>query len=359
MRKLVMILGLVCVSILTFAQQGLIQKEIIVSKNSQVKISSNNRNINVVSWNEDKVKVVVAGYTKLNAASIDEKLEKLGITIHQLGMMLNISIKEGDYSNVSINENGINIESEEGTVIIDSVNGVKIEKSGLKKSITIYVPKNSKLGVNSKYGNVNFKNEFRQLNLDVTNGNVDLEKASSLMLTSKYANFTGGDIGEAEIDFINGNFTVNNIDNGTLDTKYSNVEITTAKVINFSSTNDEYEMDEVGEVKGTKNYGNFRIGKLTGSIEMAGTNADIKVRNVAASVTNIKFDDKYADIRMPLKALKNYSVKFAGAYSTVYANFDIINKEGGDDNFKFSANVGSGANTKIDIKCINCTVDMK
>ena len=48
MRKLVMILGLVCVSILTFAQQGLIQKEISVSKNSQVKISSNNRNINVI-----------------------------------------------------------------------------------------------------------------------------------------------------------------------------------------------------------------------------------------------------------------------------------------------------------------------
>ena len=304
------------------------------------------------------MKVVVTGYSKVDAASIEDKLEKLGITIHQLGTMLNINIKEGDYSNVSINENGINIESDEGTVIIDSINGVKIEKSSSKKSITIFVPQHSKLGVNSKYGNLSFKNEFKNLNLDVTNGNVDAEKVGSLLLTSKYANFTGGDIDEAEVDFINGNFTINNINKAELDTKYSNVEIASVKTVTFSSTNDEYELDEAGEVKGTKNYGNFRIGKLTGSIELFGTNADIKIRNVATSVTNVKFDDKYADIRMPLKSLKNYSVKFAGAYSTVYSNFEI-HKEGGDESYKFMANVGTGASTKIEMKCINCTVDLK
>jgi len=359
MKQLLSAIGLVFISILSFAQSGIIQKEYSVSKNCQVKISSTSRNINLISWNEDKVKVVVTGYTKVDAASIEDKLEKLGITIHQLGAMLNINLKEGEYSNVSINENGINIESEEGTVVIDTLNGVKIEKSNSKKSITIFVPQHSKLGVNSKYGNLSFKNEFKQLNLDITNGNVDAEKVGSLMLTSKYANFTAGDIEEAEVDFINGNFTINNINKAELDTKYSNVEITSVKTVTFSSTNDEYELDEAGEVKGTKNYGNFRIGKLTESIELFGTNADIKIRNVATTVTSVKFDDKYADIRLPLKALKNYSVKFAGAYSTVYANFDIINREGGDENYKFSAIVGNVSGTKIDMKCINCTVDLK
>ncbi len=359
MKQLALVIGIVCSSIVVFAQKGILQKEISVSKNAQIKISNTSRNLNIISWNEDKVKVVITGYSKVDAASIEDKLEKLGITIRQLGTMLNISIKEGDYSNVSINENGINIESEEGTVVIDSVHGMKIEKSSVKKSITMYVPQSSKLGVNSKYGNVSFKNEFKQLNLDITNGNADLEKVGSLLLTSKYANFTGGDIEDAEIDFINGNLTINNLNKGELDTKYSNVEIAAVKTISFSSTNDEYELDEAADVKGTKNYGNFRIGKLTGAIEMMGTNADIKIRNVAASVTSIKFDDKYADIKVPLKSLKNYSVKFAGAYSTVYANFDIVNREGGDDNFKFVANVGNGTSTKIEMKCINCTVDIK
>ena len=358
MKQLGLAVGFLLINILSFAQSGILQKEYNVAKNCQIKISSTNRNLHLVSWNEDKVKVVLAGYSKVDAASIEDKLEKLGITIHQLGTMLNITIKEGDYSNVSINENGINIESEEGTVVIDSVNGVKIEKSNSKKSITIFVPQHSKLGVNSKYGNLSFKNEFKQLNLDITNGNVDAEKVGSLLLTSKYANFTAGDIEDAEVDFINGNLTFNNINKAELDTKYSNVEIASVKTITFSSTNDEYEMDEAGEVKGTKNYGNFRVGKLTGSIELFGTNADIKIRNIASTVTNVKFDDKYADIKMPLKAVKNYSIKFAGAYSTVYSNFDI-NKEGGEENFKFMANVGSGTGAKIEMKCINCTVDMK
>jgi hypothetical protein len=145
-------------------------------------------------------------------------------------------------------------------------------------------------------------------------------------------------------------------------------------------------------LQGRKNYGNLRITKLTKSIEMDGTNADVKVRNILAGVEVIKFNNKYADIRLPLKNLKNYTVNYNGPYSNVYANFErkpLVAKETttkDDDamakgidkaikdamkiaerygepstntDSKFTATVGDGKGTKIDMKCQNCTVDFK
>ncbi|MFW1452566.1 hypothetical protein ACEV8N_24210, partial [Vibrio parahaemolyticus] len=82
------------------------------------------------------------------------------------------------------------------------------------------------------------------------------------------------------------------------DTKYSTVEIATVKKIIFRSTNEEYEVEEVGDIRGRKNFGNLRITKLNTSLEINGTNADIKVRNTGANLNLVHIDNKYADIRL-------------------------------------------------------------
>ncbi len=131
-----------------------------------------------------------------------------------------------------------------------------------------------------------------------------------------------GDIKTAEIEFINGRFSARNIDDLDIDSKNSTIEMAAAKKMVLRSANDEYELEDAGDIRGRKNYGNFRITKLNGSLDIEGANADLKVRNVASTVSFIKIDDKYADIRIPLKNTKNFSVDFTGAYSAVYGNFE-------------------------------------
>ena len=190
--------------------------------------------------------------------------------------------------------------------------------------------------------------------MDITNSNLDLESAKDLKLTSKYGNSTIGEIKTGEIDFMNGNLIFNSVGEIDLDTKYSTVEIANAKKINFSSTNDEYEIDEVGEMAGRKNYGNLRISKLISLIEITGTNADMKIKNIASTVSSIKIDDKYASLRLPIKNLKDYNLDIKGTYNTVYPT----------DEASVSANSvkstdGSGKGTVFQIKCTNCTIDLK
>jgi len=318
-----------------------LKKETSVGKNIKIRINSNNRNIEVQSWKEDKVKVTIKGLALYKNVQDDDILEKLGVTMHQLGNSINIDIRESGYNEYTLLPGSPDAKSSSGDASI--------------KTIVVFVPYAAKLSVNSKYGNISLKNTFNNLDLDITNGNADVENVGKLNLVSKYANVSMGDIKTAEIDFMNGHFSANNVDEIDMDTKYSNIELASVNKFTFISTNDEYEIDNAGKVEGRKNYGNIRITKLTGSIEMDGTNADVKIRNIASSVTLLKFDNKYADLRLPLTNLKNFTITVDGDYNTVYEGF----KDNGNRAGKINGTFGDGKDARIQVKCQNCTIDFK
>jgi hypothetical protein len=191
-----------------------------------------------------------------------------------------------------------------------------------KRILTIYVPTGSKLDIETKYSELQLPANIGDVLLDITNGSVEAENLNKLRLRSKYSNANLRDIKDAEIEFANGRFTANNIDDLDIESKYSTIEMATAKTIKMVSTNDEFEVEDVNDIRGRKNYGNLRITRLTGSIEMDGSNADVKIRNVGANVKLIKINNRYADIRIPLRDMKNYAVDFLGSYSTVYGDFE-------------------------------------
>lgn len=373
--------------------------EIEASKASGIYVENTQRSIQIKTWDQPKVKVTTTIYYEGEGSKISdaEWFEKLNISVKSLGS--SIRIKSGTVSSsgsYTLNGNSYAWNSGTGGVAIFNSDGQNIgAKSDVKRYVTIYMPATNKLDIESKYADVTIANNIGKLNADITNGNLELQDVNTFMLRSKYANVSAGNIKNAEIEFINGRFNAKDIEDLDIDTKYSTIEITSAQKVNLVSTNDEYEFDELGTLQGRKNYGNLRITKLIRSIDMDGTNADVKVRTILASVDVIKFDNKYADIRLPLRNLKNYTVKYNGPYSNVYANFEKkpwvgkdekITKGEKDDEMtkevdkavksamkivarygdqsentdsKFTATVGDGKGTKIDIKCQNCTVDFK
>jgi hypothetical protein len=359
-----------------------IKKEFNVNKNSIIRINNNNKNIEVKSWKEDKVRIVVNGISASDnndAENIqtDNLFEKLGITVHQLGNNFTVSIKDGssDFS-FSTRSTGSDVFMTPPVPPLNSIvlggpavtgmtsSTLTRKSSALKQAVTLYVPQSGKLRIDSKYGNLSFTNTIDNLDLDITNGNADAENIGDLKLISKYGNFTCGDIKSGSIDFINGRFTANNADELDMDTKYANIEVAVIKNLTFISTNDDYELDEVGEAKGRKNYGNFRVEKLNRSLELEGTNADIKIKTISSFLSLIKIDDKYADLRLPMRNVKSYSFEVAGTYNTVYSTSDTENVEGnkednGQENSKVKGIVGDGKGARVNVKCQNCTIDLK
>lgn len=369
-----------------------ISQEISSSKSPEIYLDNTSRNIQIKIWDQPKVKVVTTVYFEGEGKLSDEEwFEKLNLSLKSMGTAVRIksgTISGGSYT---INGNTFGWSGSTGVAVFNDKGENIGNKSNTKRLVTIYVPATSKLDIDSKYADVQLMGNYGSATIDLTNGNLEAENFSKLYLRSKYSNVTIEDAAIAEIEFMNGRFSAKEIGEADLDTKYATIDIASVKKAVFRSTNDEYEIEDANELRGRKNYGNFRITKLNGSLEMDGTNADIKIRNVGANLDLIKIDNKYADIRIPLKNIKNYSVKYSGAYSTVYGNFEKepfveeqtkplqkeketdglakqlieINRsitryaQSGDAESRFSSKVGDGKGLKIDMNCQNCTVDFK
>ncbi len=345
--------------------------EIPINKLVDISLDNSNRSIEIKTWDEPKVKIITTAFFDgtVNNLSSEAWFEKININTRLLGSSLRI--KTGVLSNFSTNTS-----SSQETVEVYTVDGKQIKKESSKsKIVTIYIPKENKLSIESKYADVSVTDYLKKLNVEVTNGSLELGNINSLTLRSKYANVTINEVQNGEIDFINGKLSIQNLGEVELDTKYSTVEIGSVKKLTFKSTNDEYELEDVAIVEGSKNYGNLRISKLTESIQLDGTNADIKIKNIGSQTKSIWIDNKYSDLRIPLENLRDFSLTYDGTYSTIYKKFVAIIDESNknisletDDskittgdtlNSKFKAKVGAGKDAKITIKCQNCTVDFK
>ncbi len=184
-----------------------------------------------------------------------------------------------------------------------------------------------------------------------------------------------------------------------MDSKSSTIEYEKGNYLYVRSQADNYTIDAIDKVDGRKVYGSFKIDQLNNSFDLEGNNVDIKFRNIGPDVTLIKINNKYGDVRLPVKNLKNYYVDFIGNYSTVFAPFqkEVVKeeeekkdekKEGdGDSKLKdvvvtgyaqdyrkggaagvgevaprhFTSAVGDtkGKHTRIELTCHSCTVDFK
>ena len=343
-----------------------ISVEIAVSKMIDVSIENNNRTIEIKTWDEPKVKISTTVFFDGNMSKLSSEnwFDKLNIKTRLLGNNIRIktdALNTGNYSS----SNGSSSSSSQDVQEVYSVDGQYIKSEPAKrKVVTIYVPKDNKLNIESKYADVVVSSYLKKLNADITNGSLELDNVNTLILRSKYSNISIGEVQAGEIDFINGKLSIGTLGDVELDTKYSTIEIANTRKLTFKSTNDDYDLEEVTAIEGSKNYGSMRIVKLNESIQIDGTNADVKIKKISGDVKSIWFDNKYADLKLPLKEVKGFYLNYEGTYSTINKGFFIAENDdskistGDAQNSKYSVSIGNGG-TKINIKCQNCTVDFK
>jgi hypothetical protein len=258
------------------------------------------------------------------------------------------------------------------------------------------IPAGSKLDIDNQYGDVTIAMNLDEAKLDVSNGTLDMQDVKKLELTGKYCNANFGNIQSAEIEFQNGTLHALEIGDLDLDSKYSTIEYDKGRDLYLRSQADNITIDEISKVEGRKTYGSVRIDMLNGNFDLDGNNVDIKIRNINPNVEMIKINNRYGDVRLPVKNLKNYFVDFTGYYSAVFTPFakTIVKEEErkpGENNTqkseqelleianageyyrlssslagelapkRFTGSVGdvNGKHTRFQLTCHSCTVDFK
>jgi hypothetical protein len=292
---------------------------------------------------------------QVNIKTTNEKKVKLSITVYYEG--------KDEFTNEEwLRMMEVEVGGNAGKVVVKSENlGKKNigtlppKRANINRILTLYVPAAARLNIESKYGDITIDNNIKELKARISNGGLTVKDVEKLNVISTYGRIHADNILSAEVDITNGNFSSKQCTMLTINSRNSTVESGSIKQLNIHSETDEYEIEEAGEISGTKNHGNLRITTLTKSLDIKGLNASIKLRSIEQGVSLIKIDDQYADLRLPVDNLKDYTVSFEGTDVVVFAPFEKANAT--DTSFKTI--VGSGKTTSFQVKCTKCTVDFK
>jgi hypothetical protein len=406
-----------------------ISTEAAVSKGSLVRIVGASRRLNIKSWDQSKVKVTVqiAHDSSFNSNSTEELMEALGISIksfsNRVDIMANRTLRTNSAEVVTVlgysNKKKktvppaaeqraadmayadlarTNTTVPQGFVAGQQVyvaSGNTLTSVANIVSLDIMIPNGSKLDVDNQYGDVTIAMNVEDAKLNISNGSLDMQDVKKLELTGKYCNANFGNVEIAEVEFQNGTLHALSINDLDLDSKYSTIEYDKGRDIYIRSQADNITIDEISKVEGRKTYGSVRVDMLNGNFDLDGNNVDIKIRNINPNVEMIKINNKYGDVRLPVRGLKNYFVDFTGYNSAVFTPFAktiVKEDEGkpGENNSRtkeelleiasagdyyrssssltgelapkrFTGSVGdvNGKHTRFQLTCHSCTVDFK
>lgn len=341
--------------------------------------------VEIVPWDEPNIKIVYRynpdWYKDLSGVALSE----LGFGVRQYGsrQLITVSALKHDSINTTV------ISSPADYIIIDGKKYYKVASIGetttgiasySRSSVTFYIPKNKKLVLKLLgNGNVTITGDLIEADITFQNRNSTTLKAKSikkLYLKARYPKASFDTIGEAAIDIVGGKLVIKKIGRLNAKTSYTSVQIALAEEINFLSTqSDEYNIDVLGSLRGSKEYGVCKIGTLKKGIDLAGS-TDILISDIRPESEQIKIKSSQGTLALPVKNLKNYSIDINAPGAILLLTDDIrrgiiADTNGKDqDNLarflgpgmvKINSNVGDvkSKHTVFEINCQNCTINFR
>ncbi len=336
MKYSILVMLLLSISFGGFAKEPFTRKydkSFDVNKDSRFTIENKFGDIEIENTTESKiiVKVIVTVH-----ASSQEKgnklLDKIHISLSKTGNVVEAITKlDGDdFKDLQIDYFikmpvyiSSSITNKFGSVIIAELHAmtdITVEYGNLiaKKLLNDEIDSAGKILL--KYSDLSKINECKWLNLSAKYSNVEVGRATGLVL----------------------------------ETKYSNVEIDEANAVICNSKYDNYEMGSLGTIVLDCKHSNFEIGNITQKVEVEIGYGNFRLGNVVDGFDLIKVNSKYADVEINIEELASYHINAQVDYGDIDLPDDpnlSIHRDGSSESVKgFVGNSESGSEVQVNIK---------
>lgn len=330
MKKLTLITLLMVISVTAFANDyrhektRVTEKAFKVSSNSSLTLNTKYADVNIALWdrNEIAVKAELKGSAS-SQSTVDLIMDLIKIDINMSGNAVSVTNYTEEHRQ-------------------------KLNNYSYKLTYTINIPRDSRMSIVNKYGNVNLpainrpltvENKYGNLRIndmiaasatiDVKYGNIDIAKAKAkLNVVLKYGNIKMGDVEELQIE-----------------SGYCKLSALSVKSLTGYSKYDQYQIDRLGSINlSGSGYGGFKIGVLSDKLSLEGLRySNLKIDKVESSFSSINIPEAgYTDIKLCIPSgsfRANLSVKYGKA--SVY---DLASSDG-----NLSMPVGSNPTSTISI----------
>jgi len=305
-----------------YTKEKTIKKEYKVSLNALLEIENSYGNLNITSWNQDKVTIEVhIKTTGDNEDKVQRKLDGISIDFvanHNMVSATTIFNKDnnrwgwnwGNTSNVNMQvnytvkipiKNSVNLSNDYGSIFLDRIDG--------------------HAKINCDYGRLEIgelHGRSNQLSFDYTSKS-KIGYINSGKINADYSGFTIERAGNLEI---------------TAD--YTNAVVRKAEDLSYVCDYGKLEIMEAKNIKGNGDYINVQLGKVHGNVDIKSSYGSIKIDEMAQGAKNVHISTDYTGIKLGYSPHYHFDFEIETEYAGVNGKGDLeinINREKSNENY--------------------------
>lgn len=342
---LVLLPGLACATEIDrgkYTKQKKIRKEFKVSPNDLLKIENSYGNLDVTTWDENRVVIEVFIETNGNdEESVQKKLDEIDVMFNQTSGQVSAKtlLEKTDkswWSNVFGSSNNVN----------------------MKINYRIKAPVTN---------NVNLSNDYGSINLDKLKGNAIISNdygrlmIGELLGENNVLNFdytNDSTIGFIKRGKINADYSEFSIDEaGTLDLAADYTESNIQKVENlgFSSDYGSLKVGKLRNIKGQGDYLGVKLGQVYGTVDLNMDYGSLTIDKIMAGLKQLDLATDYTSIKIGYDKEAPFTFDVSTEYGGVKGlggNGFSINKrnQSGSDNYYQGHYLSGTSGGKVNIK---------
>lgn len=279
-----------------------ISKTFNVNKNATLYINNKYGNVNVTTWNENRIEINVK-----------------------------ITVKGDDLSSVERKLKDIDIQFESTPSLVEARTIIEKSKSSwswwggsnntnYKINYSVRMPITNNADLHNKYGNIYLLDKLE----GKSNINCDYGKIQIDQLLNSNNNISLDYCGSSEISYMkSGNLnvdysklTIRKSNTLKVSADYSTIKIDQATDVTFNSDYGSISAEEVNSITGNSDYASIKIGTLKKSLKINSDYGGIRIQNIAKGFDNITIDGNYASIKLGTNSDNNFDFNIDLSYAS-------------------------------------------
>jgi len=316
-----------------------IQKEFSVSSNSNLSINNSYGNVDISTWDENRVVIEVIIKTNGNdKEEVAKKLEEISVDFEQSG------------SGVSAKTRFSKEEKSWWKNIFGGFENVNMEVNYI-----IRAPEGNHLDINNDYGGIYIDKTTGNAKIRCDYGKIDI---GELRGKSNYLNFDYtrnshiGYVTNAEVNADYSDYEISEAEQLKVSADYSQSKIGKVSKMEFNCDYGSIEVDKVKVLVGNGDYLTTKVSRVFNSLDINMDYGSLSIEKIIKGARNIDINTDYAGVKIGYDHEMSFQFDIKTSYGGIRGmeDLEIRKRDQGNSNHSISGYYGSSSSdTKINI----------
>lgn len=261
-----------------------IKREFSVGKYATLKIDNSYGNLNIITWEENRIVIEVTIKTSgNNIEKVQKKLDDINVDFEASSNYVSAKTNFNSSKSKSLFNLGKN----------DNVN--------MEINYIIKMPITNNVDLSNDYGSINLDTLKGYSKIDCDYGKITTKQllGESNKLSFDYSNNCYFEyIKNAEINADYSSFTISKAINIVMNADYTDSKIEEAENLKYNCDYGSMTVSKVNNIVGTGDYLTTRIGDVYGNIEISSDYGSIKINKLMENAGNVSIKSEYTGINI-------------------------------------------------------------